>query len=322
MTGRQRTIGIITPAPRGSRAGNRVSAIRYYAGFRRLGYRVQTRVTYENQPWDCLIALHAQRSHNAVIRFRERHPSAPIILVLTGTDIYESLPAGDPDTLESIELATVLVTLQPLAIATLPPEHHHRVRTIYQSVGHLGPRPAPRDDVFEVCVIGHLRPVKDSLRTAAAARLLPPSSRIDIVHVGGAMTAAMADAAQREQSINPRYRWLGERSRGEAMEILLRSRLLSHTSLLEGGANVVSEAIVAGTPVLASRIDGTVGLLGDDYPGYFKVEDTAALAALLSRAERDTDFYDSLHAALDARRPLFMPESEMAAWRELLGELV
>jgi glycosyltransferase involved in cell wall biosynthesis len=87
----------------------------------------------------------------------------------------------------------------------------------------------------------------------------------------------------------------------------------------EGGANVISEAAVAGVPILASRMDGNVGLLGKDYPGYFKVGDTRGLARLLRRIEEDADFMRELGKAVRRRAPLFRPAREIAAWRRLLA---
>jgi glycosyltransferase involved in cell wall biosynthesis len=89
---------------------------------------------------------------------------------------------------------------------------------------------------------------------------------------------------------------------------------------MEGGANVISEAVCAGLPVVASRIDGSVGLLGEDYPGYYPVADTAALRDLLLLAESDVAFYRRLDAACAARRALFDPAREVEAWRSLLRE--
>jgi glycosyltransferase involved in cell wall biosynthesis len=93
------------------------------------------------------------------------------------------------------------------------------------------------------------------------------------------------------------------------------------SSLSEGGANVISESIVAGVPILASRMEGNVGLLGADYPGYFPVGDTEALARLLRRIETDRAFVANLRRAIGRRAPLFRPEREIEAWRRLLAEL-
>jgi len=99
---------------------------------------------------------------------------------------------------------------------------------------------------------------------------------------------------------------------------MARSRLTVISSRLEGGANVLGEAIVLGVPVLASRIDGNVGLLGARYPGYFDCGDTLGLSRLLLRAEREPSFLRRLARACARRRPLFSVERERAAMRGLL----
>ena len=169
--------------------------------------------------------------------------------------------------------------------------------------------------------MGHLRPVKDPLRTALAARLLPDSSRITITHLGGALSDEMKQAAEEEQRVNPRYRWYGEQQRGRALRILSRCRLLVLTSKSEGGANVIGEAVTLGVPVLSSRIAGSIGLLGDDYPGFFPYGDTQTLADLIQRAETDAAFYAELRERCERIRPLFEPAREREAWRSLLAEV-
>ncbi len=81
---------------------------------------------------------------------------------------------------------------------------------------------------------------------------------------------------------------------------------------------MISEAVVAGVPVIASDIPGSVGLLGQGYPGYYPLGDTAALKRLLSRAETDEDYLRALRTAGAKRAPLFTPARERAAWRKLL----
>jgi len=169
--------------------------------------------------------------------------------------------------------------------------------------------------------MGHLRPVKDPLRTALAARLLPAASRIQVIHIGGALSEELAERARAEATRNRRYYWLGELPQGEALGVLSRCRLLSLTSESEGGANVISEAVVAGVPVISSHIAGSIGLLGEDYPGYFPVGDTQALANLLWRAETDTEFYNTLRACCARLLPLFDPAREKQSWEDLLREL-
>lgn len=311
-------IVVVTPAPAGSRKGNRVTAVRWGRLLRELGHRVALAEEYRGQRADVLIALHARKSAGSVEGYCERCPGAPLVVALTGTDLYADL-AHTAEARRSLELADRLVVLQPLAVEELPVAVQGKARVIYQSVPALSP--VPRRPAFDVCVIGHLREVKDPFRTALAARELPATSRIRIVQVGGALDPEMAAQAREEQRLNPRYRWVGEVSRPRALRLLGGSRLLALTSKLEGGANVISEAVALDVPVISSRIAGSVGLLGADYPGYFPVGDTVALTELLTRAERDADFLGDLTRHCRALRPLFTPAAEREAWRRLLAEL-
>ena len=163
--------------------------------------------------------------------------------------------------------------------------------------------------------------MKDPFRTAAAVRLLPPTSRIEVLQIGGALSPEMRDRARSEESSNPRYRWLGEYPRWKALRILARARLLVLTSLMEGGANVVSEALACAVPVLSSMISGSIGILGEDYPGYFPAEDTSALAKLMARAEGDPEFYRDLKRRCKRLAPLVSPTREREGWNNLLLEL-
>jgi putative glycosyltransferase (TIGR04348 family) len=313
-------IRLVTPAPGRSRGGNRVTALRWTRILRGLGHAVSVDTEYRGGRCDALVALHARRSFPSVERFRRDYPGRPLILALTGTDVYGDL-RNDAQARRSIDMASRLVVLQPLALEELPDGARAKARVIYQSatpppVAH---RPNPR--LFEVCVLGHLRPVKDPLRAAAASRLLPATSRVQITHVGAALTPEMRSAALAEAAANLRYRWLGELPRWKGLRVLARSRLLVLSSEMEGGANVISEAVVAKVPVLASRIPGSMGLLGEAYPGYFRVGDTAALAQLLGRTETDAAFYEALRTWCAGLAPLFDPECERQAWKHLLQEV-
>ena len=173
-----------------------------------------------------------------------------------------------------------------------------------------------------ISVIGHLRDVKDPLRAAQAARLLPADSRIRVEQAGGAYTDTWAAKATAEMAANPRYLWRDDVPAAAVRRLLARSHAMVISSSSEGGANVVSEAAVAGVPVLASRVDGNVGLLGGDYPGYFPVGDTGKLARLMRRIEEEPAFVARLRRALRRRAPLFRPAREIAAWRRLLAGLI
>jgi putative glycosyltransferase (TIGR04348 family) len=319
-------IGIVTPAPKGSRSGNRVTAVRWAKTLRELSHRVSIAQEYRDEKYDLLVALHARRSHLAVARFHLNNPDAPIIVALTGTDLYRDLQSSR-QAQNSLKLAKKIVVLHPGALRELNTAARRKAHVIYQSVeappalATHGRASNRSSNGFDVCVIGHLRPVKDPIRAAAAARLLPQSSEIRITHIGGAMTRQMEQRARQEMRINPRYRWLGELSRPRTLRILAASRLSIISSRIEGGANILSESIVASVPVLASRIEGNTGILGTDYPGLFQVGNTRQLARLFTRAENDRKFLSELKSRVKKLRPLFDPKQEQKAWERLIREL-
>src|SRR5262249_35338271 len=148
-----------------------------------------------------------------------------------------------------------------------------------------------------------------------AARLLPPDSRVRVEQVGRAYSETWAERARAEMASNPRYAWRGDVPANAVRRLLARSHAMIISSISEGGANVISEAAVAGVPILASRMDGNVGLLGSHYPGYFPVGGTRALARLLQRIECDPAFSRQLTKAIAVQAALFHPRRELAAWR-------
>ena len=313
-------IRLITPAPPRSRAGNRATATRWAGILRALGHRVEVSVNYAGEPAEMMVALHAWRSFDAVARFAHDYPDRPLVVALTGTDAYSFIHSHPEETLNSIALADRLVGLHDLIGEMVPPDHRAKVRVIHQSARPIATRqPAKRG--FRVCVAGHLREEKDPLRPAIAVRDLPPASRLRLDHYGAAHTPDWAAAAQAEMAINPRYHWHGEISQHRLRQVYRSAHMLVLPSRMEGGANVISEAVVAGLPIIASHIPGSVGLLGEDYPGYYPAEDAAALRELLLRAENDAAFYRSLEAGCAARRHLFTPEAELAGWAALLRDL-
>jgi len=311
-------ITLVCPAPPGSRQGNRITALRWARILKSLGHRV--RIAAKADDADLLVALHARRSAEAARHFHERHPDRPLVVALTGTDLYRDLP-GNPEARRSIAMACRLIVLQPAALARLPSVARRKARVIHQSAIPPPRRARGAPDRFDVCVLAHLRAVKDPFRASLAARMLPAASRIRIVHAGRAFTPAMAARARAEMERNPRYVWVGERSHAAARSLLARSRLLVLSSRMEGGANVIGEAAVCGVPALSSRIDGSIGLLGPRYPGLFPVGDTRSLASLLRRAETDARLRERLRRETSRIASLFRPSRERRAWQSLIREL-
>jgi putative glycosyltransferase (TIGR04348 family) len=314
-------IVLITPEGPTSRTGNKVAASRWASILRRLGHRVRVASDYDSESADLMVAVHAWRSAAAIQRFKSKYPERPVVLQLSGTDIYEYIRSDPGPTLCSMELADRLVALNDLAWRVVPKHLRARLSVIHQSAEPL-PRPhRPSPRAIVVSVVGHLRDVKDPLRAAQAARLLPAESRVRIEQVGRAYTSDWAERARAEMAANPRYVWRDDVSAAAVRRLLARSHAMVISSRSEGGANVVSEAAVAGVPILASRMDGNVGLLGADYPGYFPVGDARALARLLRRIECEPPFARQLRRAVSRRASLFRPAREAAAWRRLLASL-
>jgi len=313
-------IALVTPAPPRSLNGNRNTALRWAGILRRLGHRVQVSLDWDGAPADLMVALHAWRSAAAIAAFDRAVPDRPLVVALTGTDIYRFQASDPAPTLASMRCADRLIGLHDRVAADIPAAFAGKLRVIHQSAAPLR-RTAPRTRRFEVVVVGHLRDEKDPLRAALAARLAPASSRLAVTHLGKAHEAAWAAAAEAEMAANPRYRWRGEVAHAEVRRVMARARLMVLSSIMEGGANVISEAVAADLPVIASAIPGSIGLLGDDHPGYYAAGDTAALAQLLARAEREPAFLAALGAAGRRRARLFTRDHETAAWRALLAEL-
>ena len=314
-------ITLVSPASATSLGGNRTTAVRWQRLLEELGHPTNVVQSWQDDEAEVLIALHARKSFDSIRRFHEVRPEAPLVVTLTGTDLYCDLDRGD-EVLRAVDMATRVVALQPAALERLPRAVHNKVHVILQSAERP---PSPRrtsPDRFEVCVLSHLRGIKDPLLAADATRRLPATSRIVVQHAGAALDEKLGEQARKETETNPRYHWLGPLPFERARELLASSRLMVLSSREEGGANVVSEAIVDGVPVLSTDISGSRGLLGDDYPGYYPVGDDEGLANLLLRAESEPQYLAELKEHCVRLQPRFTPEGERAAWRELLGSVL
>jgi putative glycosyltransferase (TIGR04348 family) len=315
-------IQLVTPAPLRFNNGNKITALRWAKILRTLGHRVKVVQQYDSNPCDALIALHARRSYQSIRRFHRIYPERPLIVVLTGTDLYHDIRTHR-SAQRSLKLATRIVALQKMALSELCDSLQSKTRVIYQSAERcLSSNSTNRGDKFKVSVIGHLRKEKDPLRTALAIRRLPKQSQIQVQHIGRALDKDLERRARAEMGRSPRYRWVGELPHMRTRQILAQSDITVISSRMEGSSNVLSEALACGVPVIASRIPGLMGTLGTDYPGYFVVGDTPALSEILFRAETDRKFYRSLQSICKSLSPLVAPKRELAAWQQLLQELI
>jgi putative glycosyltransferase (TIGR04348 family) len=319
MASRRPRVCIVSPALADANNGNWHTASRWQKFLAPVA-DVQIVLAWDDIPTDALIALHARRSADSIGRFAAAHPRAPLALVMTGTDLYRDIRT-EALAQHALQCASHVVVLQDEGLMALPAEARARARVIVQSATKLVRREASQRP-FELVAVGHLREEKDPATLMAAARLLPDDAPLHITHIGGALDPALGALAQQTMQACPLYRWLGALPRASARRQMAGAQALVHMSRMEGGANVVIEAVRSGVPVLASHIDGNVGLLGADYGAYFPVGDAPALARLMQRAASDEDFVAHLRAQCALREPRFTPATERAAVRALLADML
>ncbi|HWH47867.1 MAG TPA: selenoneine biosynthesis selenosugar synthase SenB [Burkholderiales bacterium] len=308
-------IALVTPAGPGTRNGNRHTALRWAAFLQAAGHQVTVQVNWDKDPADLMLALHARRSHGSIMGFPK---NKPLVLALTGTDVYRDIHQS-AEARESLARADRLIVLQPEAAKELAPRARKKVKVVVQS-SDSDLRHDPQPGKFRFCVIGHLREEKDPLRAALALRLLQ-RKELEVIHLGKALDPGLAKQARQAMRGDKRYRWLGEVAHERTLRWLASSHAMIISSRMEGGANVVCEALRIGVPVLASRISGNVGLLGRDYAGYFPVEDESALAGLMARATSDRRFYENLKTQVKPLRAKVAPQTEAKALLAALSGL-
>ena len=313
-------IKLVTPSPQGVLDGNRVTVRRWARILRGLGHRARIEVQDQGDSCDLLIAVHACKSFPSIRRFRREHPNRPLVVVLSGTDLYRDLRRG-PEVAESLTMANHVVVLQKQALEEIPQEFLPKATVIYQSAEPVKGTPPLPKSYFRVCTVGNLRPVKDPFRLALAGRRLPDSSKIHIWQVGQALSAEMKRKALAESRRNGRYRWINGWPYWRTRRLIAGSHLVAITSRVEGSSNVLSEALVSSVPVVASRIPGLMGTLGENYSGYFPPGDTQALTQLLLRSEKEADFYQQLKAECTRIASVVQPRREQKAWERLLKKI-
>jgi putative glycosyltransferase (TIGR04348 family) len=310
---------IVTPALAAANNGNWQTAQRW-ARLLRPAYRVALTDRWSGGSEALMIALHARRSAASIEAWRAAHPARPLVLVLTGTDLYRDIDI-DVAARRSLALADALVVLNELGARRLPADLQSTAHVVLQSCSARAPWPHSTRHL-RALMVGHLRDEKDPRTYWRAAQRLAARTDICLDHIGAALDPGLGAEAAVLAARQPRFRWLGGLPHGAVRERIRRAQVLVHASRIEGGAHVVIEAIRSGTPVLASRIDGNLGLLGTNYEGVFEPGDDVALAALLARARDDPDMLRRLAAQLAPRAALFAPAAEQAALRRIVGALL
>jgi putative glycosyltransferase (TIGR04348 family) len=314
-------VKILTPYAAQANNGNWRTATRW-ARLLRSRYRVivQTASESRSHDADCLIALHARRSFPAIRDWRERWPDKPLVVTLTGTDLYRDLP-DSVEARASLQAADRLIVLQEDALSFLPRTERAKAHVIYQSAASLRACDKPRTRL-NCILVGHLRSEKDPLTAMRAWEFLDRKDPIQLTHVGAALEEVLAEAALDLQRKESRYRWIGPKPHGWTRQAIKHAHLVIVPSKMEGGANVIVEAVTSGTPVVASRVSGNIGMLGEKFTGYFEVGDPEALAGLLKRYWEKPDSYRDLSQQCRARSALFQPEREQSALVRLIQQLL
>ncbi len=316
-------IVIVTPYLADANNGNWRTARRWQqlleAKFQVIVQSGLVNVADETKP-DAIIALHARRSHEAIVAARHKLPQVPLVLALTGTDLYRDL-AESAAARESLDLANALIVLQEDAIQYVPHAHRKKTHVVFQSANPLTPAVKPKDRLNCV-VVGHLREEKSPQTIFDAVELLGEGDAIHITHIGNPLDAALAARAVALTAQRKHYRWVGALPHGLTRAAIKRAHLLLHPSIMEGGANVIVEAITSGTAVLASKMSGNIGMLGATYDGYFPVGDANALVTLLKKSATNTNFLLRLNTACKARAALFSPAEEQHRLTTILRALI
>lgn len=254
-----------------------------------------------------MLALHARRSAASIHAWADAYPDKPLVVLLTGTDLYRDIQ-HDASAQKSLLLATHLVLLQDAGLTVLPAAFRSKAHVIYQSAPRL--KPALKSHrTFRALMVGHLRDEKDPLTfMKAATHDFAAGVYFDLI--GLPLDADLVDAARATQQSTLRFRWLDGQPRPATRQYIKRAHVLVSCSKMEGGAHVILEAVQSGTPVLASRISGNLGMLGLDYAGYFDLGDDAQLAVLVRRCAAEPDFLALLQSQCRQRAQLFAPARE------------
>jgi putative glycosyltransferase (TIGR04348 family) len=307
------SIVIISPALSDANNGNWQTAKRWAT---MLNTQHRTRIAKQwpsdgDASDEIMIALHARRSAPSITQWHDKRGSGRLIVALTGTDLYRDIHT-DTQAQASLDAAGQLIVLQELGIQSLPKQHHHKTSVVFQSTSSRQILPKTNKHLNAV-MVGHLRDEKMPQTLFEAAHLLQDTPHIRITHIGAGLDEELAQIAINTEALCAGYTWARGLKHAQTRQRIQRAHVLVHTSKMEGGAHVIMEAVCSGTPVLASRMDGNVGMLGAGYDGYFPVGDAQALAALLRRCKNEAAYLDHLSSQCALRAPLFSPLSEQQA---------
>jgi glycosyltransferase involved in cell wall biosynthesis len=303
--------------PLSSPKGNSITAKRIASLLSSAGHIAEAINTDMPPAADVMIALHATKALAASRRFKTQSPNSKLIIYLTGTDLYKDQPTNNPEFFEALSLADTLVISQPASLDSIPNCYKAKTSLVPASVllpavQHVSPPPSP-----SIALVGHLRPVKNPfLMNQALAQL----SALDVhaYTLGAALEPNMINEVNRWQKEDSRFKWLDDVAHAKTLSWMSQVNFTLNTSHSEGGSNAVTESIMLGTPVLASSIEGNVGLLGRNYLGYFEPGCSEELAKLINRALTDQDFSNDLALQIKELQPRFSAQKETDGWLSII----
>ena len=316
---RKPRVVIVSPALASANNGNWQTAKRYA---NMLSTTCMVRIVNQwdgAQTDDVLIALHARRSYSSIAAWYAQQGSEGLCVVLTGTDLYRDIKQ-DPQAQKSLAWAKSLIVLQPAGLAELPTKFQDKTQVLFQSTSTRQTLLKTNRHVRAV-MVGHLRSEKSPQTFFEVAALLAKRSDIDLRHIGGEQDQALAQQAHDTAAQYPNYQFLGEHRHEQTRRYIQRSHVLVHPSVMEGGAHVIMEAICSGVPVLASRIAGNIGMLGEDYAGFFEIGNSCELARLLIRFREDSSFAAQLQMQCAQRAYLFEAARERSGLITIVQDL-
>ncbi len=313
---------VTTPYGRDSLQGNTVTALRVISILEEAGVDAMMLCRGEEmQRADVIIALHARKSSHYLADFMELNPEGKVIVYLTGTDLYDDVPSGCLICMKSMELADGLVVSQGASLGSVPEGFLAKSAVVRKSIhlpeGLIGGCDT-EPDLF--LFVGHMRAVKQPFMGVEALQLLDDSVRFMLL--GKEVDPGLGKLAEGWQVRDPRFKWLGGLGYVETLGWMKRSVVTVNTSLMEGGSNSVGESIVLGVPVLATRIEGNVGMLGEDYAGYFDVDDEQGLSDLMYKVLNDPSYLEMLREQVRVRGEKFSRENEARDWVSVIERIV
>ncbi|BDS06869.1 glycosyl transferase [Oceaniferula spumae] len=312
---------IHSPYPRQRSQGNAVTAKRMTALLREGGLDVKIHERGDAPlAAKCLIALNARKSATEIFDFHQRQPESPIIALLTGTDVnHPDMETETSETRIALELCTAIVSLHDGFSHRIPSHLLEKTEVIYpsvqlpQSIRHHATAP------IDIVIAGNFRSEKNpSLLMEAARALADTPMHFHAYGQGGDYQAELEKTAAE----CPNFHFHGVQDHDVVLANMQTAHALLNTSTEEGGANAICEAVVIGLPVIASKIAGNKGMLGEDYGGLFPSESTTALTEILTRSIDDPDFYQSLKSQITTRAPLFSYRREADQWTALVRRLL